>query len=101
MLNTEWLEKYVCCLCVCREERGAASSRARGAEEPELYCFIKLTLVQRRGGSGLWRRCKPALHLDVFATGRRREENCKLKHRDTDKKLWRTSSVSSWCWSEG
>lgn len=22
MLNTEWLEKYVCSLCVCREEKG-------------------------------------------------------------------------------
>lgn len=101
MLNTEWLEKYVCCLCVCREERGAASSRARGAEEPELYRLTELTLVQGRGGSGLWRRCKPALHLDMFATRRRREENCKLKHRDTDNKLLRTSSVFARRWGEG
>lgn len=101
MLNTEWLEKYVCTLCVCREERGAASSRAHGAGEPELYCFTELTLVQGKGGGRLWRRCKPALHLYMFATERRREDNCKLKHTDIHKKRWRISSVSTRRWGEG
>ena len=101
MLTTDWLEKYVCSLCVCREERGAAASRAHGAGEPELYCFIERTLVQGKGGGGLWRGCKPALHLDMFATERRREENCKLKHRDIHKKCWRMSLVSTRRWGEG